>query len=90
MRGQVVEALLRRLDFHGEELKLIDAELARVALAREACGGQPASHGRITKQGHGMRAGCWWTRRGWRPRSRARCAPSSSASAARRHALAPW
>jgi transposase len=31
---QAVEALLRQLDFHGEELKLIDAELARVALAR--------------------------------------------------------
>jgi transposase len=94
---QAVEALLRQLDFHGEELKLIDAELARVALAREdvrrlmtipgvdatialsivaavgdfsrfsspeklvsylglnprvrQSGGQPASHGRITKQG---------------------------------------
>src|SRR5437764_1325856 len=32
---QAVEALLRQLDFHGEELKLIDAELARVALKRE-------------------------------------------------------
>ena len=32
---QAVEALLRQLDFHGEELKLVDAELARVALARE-------------------------------------------------------
>ena len=32
---QAVEALLRQLDFHGEELKLIDAELARVALDRE-------------------------------------------------------
>src|SRR5262249_48251082 len=30
-----VEALLRQLDFHAEELRLIDAELARVALARE-------------------------------------------------------
>jgi transposase len=94
---QAVEALLRQLDFHGEELKLIDAELARVALRREEVkrlltipgvdatvalaivaavgdfrrfrtaeklvsylglnprvrqsGGQPASHGRITKQG---------------------------------------
>jgi transposase len=94
---QAVEALLRQLDFHGEELRLIDAELARVALAREdvrrlmtipgvdvtialsiiaaigdfsrfgsperlvsylglnprvrQSGGQPASHGRITKQG---------------------------------------
>jgi len=32
---QAVEALLRQLDFHGEELKLVDAELARVALASE-------------------------------------------------------
>jgi transposase len=94
---QAVDALLRQLDFHGEELKLIDAELARVALVREdvrrlmtipgvdatialsivaavgdflrfgspeklvsylglnprvrQSGGQPASHGRITKQG---------------------------------------
>ncbi len=94
---QAAEALLRQLDFHGEELKLIDAELARVALRREEVkrlmtipgvdatvalsivaavgdfgrfrspeklvsylglnprvrqsGGQPASHGRITKQG---------------------------------------
>jgi transposase len=94
---QAVEALLRQLDFHGEELRLVDAELARVALGREEVkrlmtipgvdatvslsivaavgdfrrfsspeklvsylglnprvrqsGGQPASHGRITKQG---------------------------------------
>jgi transposase len=94
---QAVEALLRQLDFHGEELRLVDAELARVALRREEVkrlmtipgvdatvalsivaavgdftrfrspdklvsylglnprvrqsGGQPASHGRITKQG---------------------------------------
>ena len=32
---RAVEALLRQLDFHGEELKLVDAELARVALRRE-------------------------------------------------------
>jgi transposase len=32
---RAAEALLRQLDFHGEELKLIDAELARVALRRE-------------------------------------------------------
>src|SRR5438045_8278736 len=32
---QAAEALLRQLDFHGEELKLIDAEFARVALGRE-------------------------------------------------------
>src|SRR5213596_881084 len=94
---QAVEALLRQLDFHAEELKLIDAALAQVALARaevkrlmtipgvdatvalslvaavgdfgrfsspqrlvsylglnprvRQSGGQPASHGRITKQG---------------------------------------
>jgi transposase len=94
---QAAEALLRQLDFHGEELRLIDAELARIALRREEVkrlmtipgvdatvalsivaavgdfgrfrspeklvsylglnprvrqsGGQPASHGRITKQG---------------------------------------
>ncbi len=92
-----VEALLRQLDFHGQELRIIDAELGRVALAREEVkrlmtipgvdatvalsivaavgdfhrfprpeqlvsylglnprvrqsGGQPASHGRITKHG---------------------------------------
>ena len=32
---QAVEALLRQLDFHGQELRLIDAELARVALGCE-------------------------------------------------------
>ncbi len=94
---QAVEALLRQLDFHGEELRLIDAELARIGLGREEVrrlmtipgvdatvalsivaavgdfgrfrsperlvsylgldprvrqsGSQPASHGRITKQG---------------------------------------
>jgi transposase len=31
---RAAEALLRQLDFHGQELKLIDAELARVALHR--------------------------------------------------------
>lgn len=94
---QAVGALLRQLDFHGQELQLIDAELARVALVSadtkrlmtipgvdatvalsivaavgtferfrtpeklvsyiglnprvKQSGGQPASHGRITKQG---------------------------------------
>jgi transposase len=94
---RAVEALLRQLDFHGEELRLIDTELGRVALGRaevkrlmtipgvdatvalsivaavgdfarfstpqklvsylglnprvRQSGGQPASHGRITKQG---------------------------------------
>jgi transposase len=32
---QAVAALLRQLDFHGHELRLIEAQLARVALARE-------------------------------------------------------
>jgi transposase len=32
---RAVEALLRQLDFHGEELRLVDVQLARVALARE-------------------------------------------------------
>ena len=94
---QATDALLRQLDFHGQELKLIDAELGRVALSStdtkrlmtipgvdatvalsivaavgdfgrfasptklvsylglnprvKQSGGQPASHGRITKQG---------------------------------------
>jgi len=92
-----VEALLRQLDFHAQELRIIDAELGRVALSSsevkrlmtipgvdatialsivaavgdfrrfrhperlvsylglnprvKQSGGQPASHGRITKQG---------------------------------------
>ncbi len=92
-----VEALLRQLDFHGQELRIIDAALGRIALASaevkrlmtipgvdatialsivaavgdfrrfrrpeqlvsylglnprvRQSGGQPASHGRITKQG---------------------------------------
>ena len=94
---RAVEALLRQLDFHGEELRLIDAELGRVGLSSDEVkrlmtipgvdatvalaivaavgdfhrfcspqklvsylglnprvrqsGNQPASHGRITKQG---------------------------------------
>ena len=94
---RAAEALLRQLDFHAQELRLIDAELARVALGCrdtrrlmtipgvdvtvamsitaavgdfsrfaspnklvrylglnprvKQSGGQPASHGRITKQG---------------------------------------
>jgi transposase len=96
-------ALMRQLDFHTEELRLIDAELARIALGREdvrrlmtipgvdatvalsivaavgefsrfrspeklvayfglnprvrQSGGQPASHGRITKAGPGHARG---------------------------------
>jgi transposase len=95
--AQAVGALLRQLDFHGQELAIIDAELGRVALGSaevrrlmtipgidatvalsivaavgdfarfrspqklvsylglnprvRQSGGQPASHGRITKQG---------------------------------------
>jgi len=94
---RAVAALLRQLDFHGQELRIIDAELGRVALASaevkrlmtipgvdatvalsivaavgdfarfgtperlvsylglnprvKQSGGQPAAHGRITKQG---------------------------------------
>src|SRR6266508_5422162 len=94
---QAAEALLRQLDFYGDELRLVDAELGRVGLERKEVGrlmtipgvdatvamaivaaigdfgrfsspdrlvsymglnprvrqpgGQPASHGRITKQG---------------------------------------
>jgi transposase len=94
---RAVDALLRQLDFHGQELRIIDAELGRVALANadvkrlmtipgvdatialsivaavghfgrfrrpeqlvsylglnprvRQSGGQPASHGRITKHG---------------------------------------
>jgi transposase len=94
---QAVGALLRQLDFHGQELRIVDAELGRVGLEREEVrrlmtipgvdatvalaivaavgdfgrfsspqrlvgylglnprvrqsGGQPAQHGRITKQG---------------------------------------
>jgi transposase len=125
-RGGAVGALLRRLDFHGEELRLIDAELGRVALGREEVkrlmtipgvdatvalsivaavgdsarvsspqklvsylglnprvrqsGGQPATHGRITKQGRaharGMLVEAAWVA----VKTPARCAPSSSAS----------
>ena len=92
-----MQALLRQLDFHGQELRIVDAELGRVALERaevrrlltipgvdatvalaivaavgdfgrfsspqrlvsylglnprvRQSGGQPAQHGRITKQG---------------------------------------
>ena len=94
---QAVEALLRQLDFHGQELQIIDAQLSQIALASDdvkrlmtipgvdstvalsivaavgdfgrfaspgqlvsylglnprvrQSGSQPASHGRITKQG---------------------------------------
>ena len=33
-----VQALLRQLDFHGQELRIIDAELGRVSLARKSSG----------------------------------------------------
>jgi len=31
---QAVQALLRQLDFHGQELRIVDAELGRAALER--------------------------------------------------------
>jgi transposase len=124
---RAAEALLRQLDFHGEELKLIDAELARVALKREEVkglmtipgvdatvalsivaavgdfprfsspdklvsylglnprvrqsGGQPASHGRITKHGRaharGMLVEAAWAA----AKTPGPCTPSTSASA---------
>ncbi len=125
---QAVEALLRQLDFHGEELKLVDAELARVALRREEVkrlmtipgvdatvalstvaavsdfgrfrspeklvsylglnprvrqsGGQPASHGRITKQGRAHARGMLVEAAWRRPRRPDRCTLSTSVSAA--------
>src|SRR6266487_3867909 len=63
---QAAEALLRQLDFHGEELKPIVAAVGDFGRFRSPeklvsylglnprvrqSGGQPASHGRITKQG---------------------------------------
>ena len=35
MSELAVEALLRQLDFHGQELRIIDAALGQVALERE-------------------------------------------------------
>ena len=122
-----VQALLRQLDFHGQELRIIDAELGRVALESpevkrlmtipgvdatvalsifaavgdfhrfprpaqlvsylglnprvRQSGGQPASHGRITKHGRAHARGMLSRPPGSRPRAPARCAPSMSASA---------
>ena len=123
-----VEALLRQLDFHGQELRIIDAALGRVALGSadvkrlmtipgvdatvalsivaaigdfrrfrhpeqvvsylglnprvKQSGGQPASHGRITKQGRaharGMLVEAAWAA----SKTRAHCARSMNASAA--------
>jgi transposase len=120
--------LLRQLDFHGQELRIIDASLGRVALGNadvkrlmtipgvdatvalsivaaigdfrrfrhpgqvvsylglnprvKQSGGQPASHGRITKQGRaharGMLVEAAWAA----SRPRGRCARSMNASAA--------
>ena len=123
-----VEALLRQIDFHAQELRIIDAALGRIALEREEVlrlmtipgvdatvalslvaavgdfrrfstpeqlvsylglnprvkqsGGQPATHGRITKQRPGSRSRD--ARRGRvhrRARPRGRCARSLSVSA---------
>jgi hypothetical protein len=43
-------------------------------------GGQPASHGRITKAGPRTPAACWSRRRGRRPRRPGRCGRSTSVS----------
>lgn len=124
---QAVAALLRQLDFHGQELKLIDVELGHVALGSgdvkrlmtipgvdatvalsivaavgdfarfgspeklasylglnprvRQSGGQPAAHGRITKQGRAHAAGCSSRRRGRHRRRPGRCGRSMSVSA---------
>ncbi len=127
---QAVGALLRQLDFHGQELRIVDAELGRVGLERaevrrlltipgvdatvalaivaavgdfgrfsspqrlvsylglnprvRQSGGQPAQHGRITKQGRaharGMLVEAAWAA-AKTPRPQGRCVPSTSASA---------
>ena len=38
-RAHAVQALLRQLDFHGQELRIIDAALGRIALERPRSGG---------------------------------------------------
>ena len=122
---QAVGALLRQLDFHAQELAIIDAELGRVALGSaevrrlmtipgvdatvalsivaavgdfarfrspeklvsylglnprvRQSGGQPASHGRITKQAAPTPAGCSSRPPGRRPRRPDHCARSLSA-----------
>ncbi len=131
-----MQALLRQLDFHAQELALIDAELARDALGCEdtrrlmtipgvdvnvalsitaavgdfsrfsspgklvryvglnprvrQSGGQPASHGRIAKQGRaharGMLVEAAWVA----VKTRGRCARSSSASAPDAGCRSPW
>jgi transposase len=124
---QAAVALLRQLDFHGQELALIDRELAKVALGCQdtrrlmtipgvdvtvamsitsavgdfsrfaspdklvrylglnpritQSGGQPASHGRITKQGRAHARGMLVEAAWWRSRRRGRCARSMSACA---------
>jgi len=147
---RTVEALLRQLDFHGEELRIVDAELGRVALRSDEVkrlmtipgvdatvalsivaavgdfsrfsspqklvsylglnprvrqsGGQPASHGRITKQGRAHARGmlveaAWVAAKIHRPLARllrARARPARDAGGgggdgaqARRALLAP-
>ena len=121
-----VEALLRQLDFHGQELRIIDSALGRIALDRgevkrlmtipgldatvalsivaavgdfhrfarpdrlvsylglnprvRQSGGQPASHGRITKQVARTRAGCSSRRPGSPSGPQGRCARSMNGS----------
>jgi transposase len=120
-------ALLRQLDFHADELRPIDRDLAQVALGRadvhrlmtipgvdatvalsivaavgdfarfrspdklvsyfglnprvRQSGGQPASHGRITKAGSAHARAMLAKLPGPRPKRRAHCAPSTSGSA---------
>jgi hypothetical protein len=39
MSGHTVQALLRQLDFYGEELRLVDAELGRVGWSEQRSAG---------------------------------------------------
>jgi transposase len=124
---QAVGALLRQLDFHGQELRIVDADLGRVGLERaevrrlmtipgvdatvalaivaavgdfgrfsspqrlvsylglnprvRQSGGQPAQHGRITKQGRAQARGMLVEAAWAAAKTPGRCAPSTSASA---------
>src|SRR5215207_2367765 len=133
---QAVGALLRQLDFHGQELRIVDAELGRVGLERaevrrlmtipgvdatvamaivaavgdfgrfsspqrlvsylglnprvRQSGGQPAQHGRITKQGRaharGMLVEAAWAA----AKTPGRCVPFTSVSAPDAACRSPW
>jgi transposase len=137
---QAVFALLRQLDFYGEELRLVDADLGRVGLERvevrrlmtipgvdatvalaiiaavgdfgrfpspdrlvsymglnprvRQSGGQPASHGRITKQGRAHARGmlveaAWVAAKGANPTSR-RSPPTSWPAGSPRRSPGWW